>query len=139
MGYAFPAAIGAKLGFPDRHVCGIIGDGSFQMVISELATAVENEINILIVVVNDSSLGIIRHFQQILGHPTFASDYKRRINFADLAKIYGATGILVENPHDLQFSFKKALSMKGPVVVDVVVDKQAFPSTDKAYKNSSNS
>ncbi|MEM4245438.1 MAG: thiamine pyrophosphate-binding protein [Candidatus Nanoarchaeia archaeon] len=134
MGYAFPAAIGAKLGNPERHVCAIIGDGGLQMVASELATAVENNINLLVIVFNDDGLGIIRHFQQILGFPIFASDYNRHVNFANLAEVYGATGFRVENPRDLNFSLKKALTTRGVAVLDVVVDRDAFPSTIRAYQ-----
>ncbi len=130
MGYGFPAAIGAQVGQPDKVVFDIAGDGSIQMNIQELATAVKNKIPVKIAILNNSYLGMVRQWQQMF--------YKRRYSetslegnpdFVRVAEAYGATGIKVTKKDEVKSAIKKALEIKGLVVLDFHVEQEenVFP------------
>ena len=129
MGYGFPAAIGAKVGCPDSIVFDIAGDGSFQMNIQELATAVHYNIPVIVVILNNGYLGMVRQWQEIF--------YDRRYSFTDItgpdfvkvAEAYGAMGIRVTDDKGVKPALKKAIAAKRPVVIDFVVDREenVFP------------
>jgi len=124
MGYAMPAAIGAKLAHPDRVVVGTCGDGGFMMTVQELATAVQFGANIVQLVFNNGSLGTIRMHQE--------RDYPERVvgtelvnpDFAALARAYGAVGLRVEKSADFGPALKEALAAGKPAVLDILVDKE---------------
>lgn len=125
MGYGFPAAIGAKLGRPDAHVIDIAGDGSIQMNIQELATAVQHHIPVKIAILNNRYLGMVRQWQELF--------YKKRYSgtcidcqpdFVKVAEAYGAHGIRVEKPEDVRGAIEKALEIDGPVIMDFIVDRE---------------
>ncbi|MEW5800922.1 MAG: biosynthetic-type acetolactate synthase large subunit [bacterium] len=123
MGYGFPAAIGAKIGCPDRIVFDIAGDGSFQMNIQELATAVYNKVNVKIAILNNGVLGMVRQWQELF----YGGRYSQTIlhgnpDFVKIAEGYGALGIRVEKTEDVPSAVERALSVDQPVVIDFRVD-----------------
>ena len=124
MGYGLPAAIAAKLAHPERTVIGTCGDGAFMMTVQELATAVQYEVNIVQIVFNNGTLGSIRmHQERNYPERVIATDL-RNPDFAALARAYGAEGIRVEKEEDFKAALKQALATEGPVVMDVLTDKE---------------
>jgi len=131
MGYGFPAAIGAQFGNPNKVVFNIAGDGSIQMNIQELATAVIHKLPIKICVLNNSFLGMVRQWQELLYDKRYSST--NLCNNPDLCKIaeaYGAAAIRVTKPEEVKKALEKALKIKDrPVLLDFVVAKEenVFP------------
>ncbi len=131
MGYGFPAAIGAKMGRKNMNVIDVAGDGSFQMNIQELATAVINKIPVIIAVLNNNYLGMVRQWQELFFDKRYsqvclgACHEKRVPDFAAIAEAYGAKGITVKTKKDVSGAIKQALKYKkGPVVIDFIVEKE---------------
>jgi acetolactate synthase-1/2/3 large subunit len=134
MGYAVPAAMGAKVGQPDRTVWAIDGDGCFQMTNQELATCTINDIPIKVAVINNSSLGMVRQWQTLFyserysntdlhtGHGTV-----RIPDFVKLADAYGCVGLRCETQADVDATIKRALEINDqPVVIDFTVSPDAM-------------
>ena len=134
MGYSVPAAMGAKVGQPDRIVWAIDGDGCFQMTNQELATCTINDIPIKVAVVNNSSLGMVRQWQTLFyesrysntdlhtGHGTV-----RIPDFVKLADAYGCVGLRCETKADVDATIKRAMEIDDrPVVVDFTVSRDAM-------------
>lgn len=134
MGFAVPAAMGAKVGDPDRTVWAIDGDGCFQMTNQELATCAINEIPIKVAVINNSSLGMVRQWQTLFyesrysntdlhtGHGTV-----RIPDFVTLAEAYGCVGLRCESDDDLDATIERAMEINDrPVVVDFTVSRDAM-------------
>jgi acetolactate synthase-1/2/3 large subunit len=137
MGYAVPAAMGAKVGMPDRTVWAIDGDGCFQMTNQELATCALNNIPIKVAVINNSSLGMVRQWQTLYYDGRYsntdlhtgvgAAPGARIPDFVKLADAYGCVGLRCEDPADLDAVIDKAMSVTDrPVVVDFVVNRDAM-------------
>ena len=133
MGYAVPAAMGAKVGEPDRVVWAIDGDGCFQMTNQELATCVINDIPIKVAVINNSSLGMVRQWQSLFYNERYSntdlhtSVGNRIPDFVTLAEAYGCVGLRCESPADLEATITKAMSINDrPVVIDFVVERDAM-------------
>ena len=130
MGYAVPAAMGAKVGQPDRLVWAIDGDGCFQMTNQELATCTINNIPIKVAVINNSSLGMVRQWQTLFYEGRYSNtslDSKRVPNFPMLAESMGCVGLACDNPADLDKTIEMAMSINDqPVVVDFRVQKDAM-------------
>jgi acetolactate synthase-1/2/3 large subunit len=134
MGFAVPAAMGAKVGRPDRTVWAIDGDGCFQMTNQELATCVVNDIPIKVAVINNSSLGMVRQWQTLFYSERYSntdlhtSAGGRRVpDFVKLADAYGCVGLRCERPEDVDATIEKAMSINDvPVVVDFVVHRDAM-------------
>jgi len=125
MGYGFPAAIGAQLAFPDRLVIDIAGDGSIQMNIQELATAVSYQIPVKVVILNNGYLGMVRQWQELFYNKNYcATCLHTNPDFVALARAYGAEGFLVEHPEELEPVLRQAFASRGPVFVDVRVDPE---------------
>ncbi len=125
MGYGFPAAIGAQFAFPDRLVVDIAGDGSIQMNIQELATAVSYNVPVKIVILNNGYLGMVRQWQELFYKKNYcATCLHTNPDFVALAKAYGAGGFLVERPEDLEETLRAAFAYPGPVIVDVRVEPE---------------
>ncbi len=126
LGWAFPAAIGAKCGAPDRPVVCFIGDGGFYYHLTELETASRCGINVVTVINNNQFLRqCVDGINQAYGDRPGNRDEQCKFSKTDFAKIaedMGCVGIRVENPEDIAGAFKKALSLNKPVVVDVVTD-----------------
>lgn len=148
MGFGLPSALGAQLGRPDSTVWVIDGDGSFQMVSQDLATAVMNQLPIKIAIMNNGFLGMVRQWQEMFhGHKYSSSclmqDYscppscsspvescpKYRPDFVLLAEAYGAKGMRVTAKHEVDAAIKEAMAHQGPVVMDFIVSREekVFP------------
>lgn len=124
MGYSLPAAIGAKLADPNRRVVCILGDGSFQMSLTELATLCETGLNIIILLFNNSRLGMVRELQanQIGKGKYFGVDFSRNPDFIKIADAYGLKGIKVASNEELGKAFETALSSKDSYIIECMVD-----------------
>ena len=126
MGYGFPAAIGAQFGNPDKIVFDIAGDGSFQMNIQELATAVQYQLPVKVAILNNCFLGMVRQWQQLFYDKRYSSVcMQSNPDFAKVAEAFGATGITVNKPSEVEPAIKRALETKGPVVLDFKIDREA--------------
>ncbi len=125
MGYGFPAAIGAQMGKPDAVVFDIAGDGSFQMNIQELTTAVEQKLPVNVAILNNKYLGMVRQWQELFFKKRYsATDICCQPDFVKVAEAYGATGIRVEDTKDVRGAIEEAISIDGPVVLDFIVDRE---------------
>ncbi len=130
MGYGFPAAIGAKLGKPEKIVFDIAGDGSFQMNIQEIATAVNNKVGVKVAILNNGYLGMVRQWQQLFYNKRYsATDLTANPDFVKIAEAYGAAGIRVTKKDQVEDALKKAISVDGPVILDFLVEREenVFP------------
>jgi acetolactate synthase-1/2/3 large subunit len=133
MGYAVPAAMGAKVAQPDRTVWAIDGDGCFQMTNQELATCVINNIPIKVAVINNSSLGMVRQWQSLFYNERYSntdlhtSVGSRIPDFVKLADAYGCAGLRCERPEDVDATIRAAMEINDrPVVIDFVVHRDAM-------------
>lgn len=125
MGYGFPAAIGAQVAFPDKLVIDIAGDGSIQMNIQEMATAVSYKIPVKIVILNNGFLGMVRQWQELFYAKNYCSTCMNiNPDFVKLAEAYGAVGFRVTKSADVEDTLKQAFAVPGPVIVDVVVEPE---------------
>lgn len=125
MGFGFPAAIGAQAAFPDRTVFCISGDGSFQMNIQEMMTAVKYNFPVKVALINNRYLGMVRQWQEIFYNRRYSStDIDDQPDFVKLAEAYGAKGIRVTKREEVEDAIKRALDIKGPVILDFVVDRE---------------
>ena len=125
MGYGFPAAIGAKLAAPDKKVICITGDGSFQMNIQELATAVYNKIDITIALINNGCLGMVRQWQDIFYEKRYShTSMAGSPDFVRVAEAYGAKGLRASDEKTATAAITQAMTEKGPVLIDFVVDPE---------------
>ncbi|MCC7367016.1 MAG: thiamine pyrophosphate-binding protein [Chloroflexi bacterium] len=121
LGYGFPTALGAKVGNPDRKVISISGDGGFMFNVQEMATAVQHNIGVTIVVFDDGAFGNVRRIQQesFNGH-TIASDL-RNPSFADLGKTFGMPSVRADGADALAGALREAMTEDGPVMIHVPV------------------
>ena len=130
MGFAVPAAMGAKVGRPDKTVWAIDGDGCFQMTNQELATCAINDIPIKVAVINNNSLGMVRQWQTLFYEGRYSNTdlHSVRIpDFAALAEAYGAAGLRCETSDDVDVTIEKAMEINDrPVVIDFVVHTDAM-------------
>ena len=130
MGYAVPAAMGAKVGRPDATVWAIDGDGCFQMTNQELATCTINDIPIKVAIINNSSLGMVRQWQTLFYNERYSNTDLHSHRFPDftkLAEAYGAHGLYVDDPAEIDATIEKAMSLNdAPVVVDFRVHRDAM-------------
>lgn len=146
MGYAVPAAMGAKVAEPDRTVWAIDGDGCFQMTNQELATCTLNDIPIKVAVINNSSLGMVRQWQTLFYDGRYSNtdlntghDTARVPDFVKMAEAYGALGIRVTKEEEVDAAIKLALETNDrPVVIDFVVsaDAMVWPMVPQGVSNS---
>ncbi|MDP8258037.1 MAG: biosynthetic-type acetolactate synthase large subunit [Candidatus Aadella gelida] len=135
MGYGFPAAIGAQIGKPNSLVFDIAGDGSIQMNIQELATAVLNKLPVKIIILNNGYLGMVRQWQELFYDKRYAwtvlaEDMDQMCpDFVKLAESYGAKGIRVKKKAEVKSAIKEAIKTKGPVIVDFWIEREenVFP------------
>ena len=130
MGFEVPAALGAKVGRPDKTVWSIAGDGGFQMTMCDLATAVENNIDVKFAILNNGTLGMVHQWQEFFyDKDFFATVYSGNPDFVKLAEAYGITGIRVTDKAQVDGAIRQAMETPGPVVVDFIVkhDEQVYP------------
>ncbi len=134
MGYAVPAAMGAKVSQPDRVVWAIDGDGCFQMTNQELATCTINDIPIKVAIINNSSLGMVRQWQTLFYNQRYSNtdlhtshEGARIPDFVKLADAYGCVGLRCERPEDVDAVIEQAMAITDrPVVIDFVVHRDAM-------------
>jgi len=125
MGFGLPAAMGAKVGCPDRTVVCIAGDGSVQMNAQELATCTQEGIGIKVFIMNNGYLGMVRQWQELFWDKRYSQvDMGNWPDFVKLADAYGATGLRLEDKKTLVSDMKEALAIDGPVLVDVRVTRE---------------
>jgi len=125
MGYGFPAAIGAKLGRPDKIVVDVSGDGSFQMNSQEMATIVQNNIPIIIAIFNNGYLGMVRQWQALFFEHRYShTTIENSVDFVKLAEAYGAMGIRVTKPSEVKAAIEKAVEANGPVLIDFIIERE---------------
>jgi acetolactate synthase-1/2/3 large subunit len=138
MGYGLPSAIGAKLGRPDREVWSVVGDGGFQMSSNELATAVQERLDINIAIINNGYLGMVRQWQDLFHDKNYSEVEISGPDFVKLAEAYGCTGIRVRTDAEIMPAIQTARSIPGPVVLDFVVDPEAnvYPIVPPGASNS---
>jgi acetolactate synthase-1/2/3 large subunit len=130
MGFAVPAAMGAKLGLPDTTVWCIDGDGCFQMTNQELATCAIEGIPIKVAVINNESLGMVRQWQTLFYNERYSNtdlQSKRIPDFVKLADAYGCVGLACDSPDEVDATIEKAMQIDDvPVVVDFRVHRDAM-------------
>ena len=130
MGYAVPAAMGAKVGAPDKTVWAIDGDGCFQMTNQELATCTINNIPIKVGLINNNALGMVRQWQSLFYNNRYSNTdlHTNHIpDFVKLADAYGCHGLRCDNKDEVDVVIEKALGLNdAPVVIDFVVHKDAM-------------
>jgi len=130
MGYEVPAALGAKVGRPEKTVWSIAGDGGFQMTMCDLATAVENKIDVKFAILNNGTLGMVRQWQDLFyDKDFFATVYSGNPDFVKLAEAYGITGIRVTDKTQVVSAIQQAMATPGPVILDFIVkhDENVYP------------
>jgi acetolactate synthase-1/2/3 large subunit len=131
MGYGIPAAIGARAARPDATVVCVDGDGCFQMTQQELATAVLEDLPVVVVIVNNGYLGMVRQWQDMFFDERFSQIHLTQSlpDYAMLARAYGGAGYTVENEDDLRNALEEALASGRVAVIDARVDprEHCFP------------
>ncbi|MGL4109392.1 biosynthetic-type acetolactate synthase large subunit [Clostridium sp. LP20] len=130
MGFGLGASIGAQMGRTECKVINIAGDGSFGMNCNELATAVTNKLPLVVIIMNNNSLGMVRQWQDFFYEARYShTTLDRKTDFVKLAEAYGARGIRVTEKEELDSALKEAIESKEPVVIDYVIsnDKKVFP------------
>ncbi|MFY9140418.1 MAG: biosynthetic-type acetolactate synthase large subunit [Thermacetogeniaceae bacterium] len=130
MGFGLPAAVGAQIGRPDDLVISISGDGSFQMNLQELATIVQQQLPIKIIILNNGYLGMVRQWQELFHDKRYSQTELIPVpDFVKLADAYGIAGYRAHSPEEVGPVLEQALNHPGAVVVDVVIDREenVFP------------
>ena len=123
MGYGFPAAIGAQLAYPDKLVIDIAGDGSIQMNIQELATAVIYKLPVKVAILNNRFLGMVRQWQELFYQERYShTNLDVTPDFVELAHAYGAVGLRATKPTEVEPVLKESFKIKKPVFIDFVID-----------------
>ncbi len=129
MGFALPAAIGAKMGAPERDVVMIAGDGGYQMTIQELGTIFQTKVPVKIVVLNNNFLGMVRQWQQLFFDKRYASTEIENPDFVAIAKGYHINAKSVSKREDLAYAVKEMMETEGAYFLEVIVEKEdnVFP------------
>lgn len=130
MGYGFPAAIGAQMAFPDKLVVDIAGDGSIQMNIQEMATAMEQRLPVKIVILNNQFLGMVRQWQELFYDRRYAAtEFEMTPDFVKLAEAYGAKGFRATKPEEVDDVLSKGLEAEGLTIMEFAIAREegVFP------------
>ena len=129
MGFGLPAAIGAKIGAPNKVVFAVVGDGGFQMTIQELGTIEQYDLDIKIIVLNNNFLGMVRQWQEMFFEKRYSFTAMRNPDFVGIAKSYGLASQKVTSRDKLEGAIQEMLDYKGPYVLEVLVGKEnnVFP------------
>ncbi len=122
MGFGLPAAIGAAFGRPDRVVIDIDGDGSFAMTLMELPTAVEHNVPVKVVILNNHFQGMVRQWQELFYQKRYVASAMKNPDYARVAEAFGAKGLSVREKGEVRDAIEQMLRHDGPVVLDVHVD-----------------
>jgi acetolactate synthase I/II/III large subunit len=125
MGFGLPAAIGAQVAFPDALVVDVAGDGSIQMNIQEMATAVHYKLPVKVVILNNCYLGMVRQWQELFYNECYAcTELEHSPDFVKLAEAFGAVGLRATRPDEVETVLKKGLETPGPVIMDFKVARK---------------
>ena len=125
MGFGLPAAMGAQAGFPDRQVMVVCGDGGFQMNMQELATIVQNRLNVKIIILNNNFLGMVRQWQELFFDKRYSSTcMELPIDFIKLAEAFGATGLQATKVDEVDDVIKKGFATNGPVLMEFKIARE---------------
>ncbi len=130
MGYGLPASMGVAVARPDDEVWAILGDGGFMMTMQEMATIVEENIPVKIIIMNNSALGMIRQWQNMMYKSNYvAYKFRRNPDFVKLAEAFGMPAWAAEQPEDLHAAFKAARDHRGPTLINAIIDEvpNVFP------------
>lgn len=129
MGFALPAAIGAKMGAPEREVVAIIGDGGYQMTIQELATIHQNNTAVKIVVLNNDHLGMVRQWQELFFESRYSETVMTNPDFVKIAEGYHLKARCVSKREELQDAVNEMIASDQPYFLEVKVEKEenVFP------------
>jgi len=122
MGFALPAAIGAKMGAMEREVVAIIGDGGYQMTIQELGTIFQNKTPVKIVVLNNGHLGMVRQWQELFYEDNYVATTLYGPDFIKIAEAYGIPAIRVVSKTEVAPAIQKAMDTSGPFLIDFRVE-----------------
>ncbi len=124
MGFGLPAAIGAKIGRPDKTVLSFIGDGGFQMTIQELGTILQYKIGAKVIILNNDFLGMVRQWQDMFFDKRYASTELVNPDFVAICKAYGIASKRVSERNDLESSLNEMIGTEGPFVLEIMVEKE---------------
>lgn len=124
MGYGFPAAIGVQVACPDETVIDIAGDGSIQMNIQEMATAVNYDLPVKVAIMDNGFLGMVRQWQEFFYNRRYAYTELSNPDFVKLAEAYGAVGMRITDSRDLKLALDEALSVHKPVMMDFIIERE---------------
>jgi acetolactate synthase-1/2/3 large subunit len=124
MGFGLPAAIGAQIARPDATVIDIDGDHSFNMTMTELATAVQHALPIKVCILNNGYMGMVRQWQELFYNKRYSCSYLKNPNYAEVARALGAVGITVEKKEEVPKAIEQMLAEKRPCVVDFHVERE---------------
>ena len=129
MGFALPAAIGAKFGAPDRTVVAVIGDGGFQMTIQELGTIMQTGVNVKMLILNNQFLGMVRQWQQLFHDKRYSFVDIQSPDYVQVAKGYSIAGASIKEREDLREALQTMLQHDGSYLLEVMVGKEhnVFP------------
>ncbi len=129
MGFSLPAAFGAKVGAPDREVLAIIGDGSFQMTLQELATIRQENVGVKIIILNNNYLGMVRQWQEMFFDKRYSFVHMDNPDFVKISDGFGIPAARVNASAELEAAVDKMLNTDGPYLLEVVVEKEenVFP------------
>ncbi|MEO8823374.1 MAG: biosynthetic-type acetolactate synthase large subunit, partial [Ginsengibacter sp.] len=129
MGFGLPAAMGAKLGAPERAVIAVVGDGGFQMTLQEMGTIMQNNIDLKIIILNNHFLGMVRQWQELFNDRRYSFTNIDSPDFVALAKAYNINAENVSDRKNLKEGIRKMLETKGPYLLEVNVGKEnnVFP------------
>lgn len=126
MGFGLPAAIGAKVGAPDRTVCFFTGDGGLQMTIQELGTIMQEKLNVKIIMLNNNFLGMVRQWQELFFHKRYSSTVMENPDFVAIAKAYGIASREVLKREELDEAIREMLEHDGPYLLVADVEEQGM-------------
>lgn len=130
MGFGLPAAMGARVALPDQMVVAVVGDGGFQMTNQEIITAIQYNVPLKVVIMNNGYLGMVRQWQEMFYDRTYSEvDLSVSPDFVKLAEAYGAKGLRATKPEELRSVLKEGLEYDGVAIMDIVVRKEenVFP------------
>ena len=124
MGFGLPAAMGAKVGRPEKTVWVIDGDGSFQMTIQELATLVQDKITVKIAIMNNGYLGMVRQWQELFYDKNYVATPLSCPDFVKVAEAYGIAGLRVTRREEVEPAIEQAMAHDGPFLIDFMVEPE---------------
>ena len=125
MGFALPAAMGAKMGIPDAHVWAVAGDGGIQMNIQELATLQQQGVAVKVAIMNNGYLGMVRQWQQFFHSRNYSETPITGPDYVKLADAYGLTGMRITRREDVSAAIHKAMETEGTVIIDFVIESES--------------